>query len=160
MKEIWRNIDNYPYQISNKGRVRNNNEDIRSVSIGKNGYEKVVLYNYPNQKTFLIHRLVAIYFIPNPNKLKCVNHKNGIKTDNSIMNLEWCSHKQNSKHAFDYGLMNPPSGESHPAAKVNREKVSIIRKLRGYSQREIAKMFGICQTTVCEILAKKIWKEV
>lgn len=54
-----------------------------------------------NQKRFLAHRVIAKVFIPNPDNLPCVNHKNGIKTDNHIDNLEWCTWSQNHQHAYD-----------------------------------------------------------
>ena len=64
------------------------------------GYKYVRL----NQKNHTIHRLIAIHFIPNPENKRCVNHINGIKTDFSINNLEWCTHAENMRHATDMGL--------------------------------------------------------
>lgn len=70
--------------------------------MNNNGYYYVSLRLPKMQpKRMYIHRLIAIHFIPNPLNLPIINHKNGIKTDNRIDNLEWCTHKHNSRHSFD-----------------------------------------------------------
>ena len=104
MKEEWRDIAGYEglYQVSNFGRVKSLNynhtigkERILKPSITKRGYLMVVLFKNKKGKTFLIHRLVAQAFIPNPNNYPCVNHKSEIKTQNNVENLEWCDNKYN-----------------------------------------------------------------
>lgn len=105
------------YLVSNKGRIKSCNrvviiKDGREVFrkgkllkpyINKiNGYSYVVL-GY-NEKSLPIHRIVATAFIPNPQNKPTVNHKNGIKTDNCIDNLEWNTYSENNKHACDTGL--------------------------------------------------------
>lgn len=99
--EIWRNIKDYPdYQVSNMGRVKSlgNNktrkEKILKLQSDKDGYVIVGL----NSKTFKVHRLVAQAFIPNPNNYPVVNHKNEIKDDNRVENLEWCSIAYNNTY--------------------------------------------------------------
>ena len=72
--------------------------------INKYGYEQCTLMKDNKPKTFLVHRLVAITYIPNPNNYPQVNHINGIKNDNRIYNLEWCTVSKNTKHAFDNNL--------------------------------------------------------
>lgn len=73
------------------------------VKLEKSGYLRVQLHNKCN-KNFYLHRLIAETFIENPNNLKSINHINGIKTDNRIENLEWCTPSENLLHAYSNGL--------------------------------------------------------
>jgi hypothetical protein len=71
--------------------------------INHNGYTCVKL----NYKQIRLHRIIALLFIDNPLNKKCVNHINGIKSDNYVSNLEWCTHSENNKHAYRIGLKKP-----------------------------------------------------
>jgi hypothetical protein len=111
MKEIWKDIENYEgyYQVSNFGRVRSldriimRNNGIPQTWIGRvlipkrlpNGYLSVRLLSQKERKTAMIHRLVASAFIPNPNDLPVINHKDENKENNYVENLEWCTQKYN-----------------------------------------------------------------
>lgn len=96
--EIWKDIEGYEglYQVSNYGDVLSlyNNITLRQRRNYKN-YLFVKLYKNSVSKQFAVHRLVAQAFIPNPNNLPQVNHKNEIKDDNRPVNLEWCDAKYN-----------------------------------------------------------------
>ena len=81
-----------------------NEYNILKTSLSNCGYKRVALAKDNKMKTFSLHRLLAIHFIDNPNNYPCVNHKNGIKTDNRLENLEWCTSSQNAKHAYDNNL--------------------------------------------------------
>ena len=102
--EIWTDIENYEglYQISNKGRVRNSRSGrILIQKIKKrdsNSYRLIVLSKDNVQKCHSIHRLVAKAFLPNPNNLPCVNHKDENGENNNVKNLEWCTHKYNTNY--------------------------------------------------------------
>ena len=101
--EEWRAVKGYEgiYQISSLGRIRNFYGRILKPETARNGYKRITLWD---RKKYQIHRLVAIAFIPNPENKETVNHKNGVKTDNRVENLEWNTWSENSKHAYAIGL--------------------------------------------------------
>ena len=72
--------------------------------INRCGYEQVCLSKDGTQKTYLVHRLIADAFLPNPNGLPCVNHNDGNKSNNHVDNLEWVTRSENSKHAVEHNL--------------------------------------------------------
>lgn len=113
MKEIWKDIKGFEdwYEISNKGRVKSiDKRIIMKTNLSKSGYERLCLTKNGKSVHKVIHRLVAEAFIPNPNNYAQVNHKNGIKTDNRVENLEWCSASYNVKHAYVNNLKSNKKG--------------------------------------------------
>lgn len=111
--EIWKSLDflGYPdYMVSNMGRVKTldkyvnssyGSKQLRKSQIlkgkkDKDGYIEVCLWKNAKSKYFRLHRLVALAFLPNPNNLPIVNHKNEIKDDNRVENLEFCSVQYNT----------------------------------------------------------------
>lgn len=113
--EIWRTIDwvDSRYEVSNLGRVRSNIRGkyrILRQWDGGRGYLKIEI----NKKCFLVHRLVASAFIDNPNNFPQVNHKNEVKSDNRVENLEWCTPSYNT----NYGSRNARMVRSIQATQI------------------------------------------
>lgn len=103
--EEWRDVLGFEelYQVSNLGNVRTvkrGEATAMAQEEQRNGYLSVHLRNKGIERRASVHRLVAEAFIPNPDGLRDVNHKNGIKTDNRLENLEWMSHSDNMKHQY------------------------------------------------------------
>lgn len=123
---IWKPVVGYEssYLVSNTGEVRSRNRLVRDINhinrrllerslkprVDRSGYVTVRLNKEDKSKTCFVHRLVAEAFIPNPANLPEVNHKSGVKTDNTPANLEWVSHSENVKHAYRVGLNRNQKG--------------------------------------------------
>lgn len=128
--EIWEDIKGYDelYQVSNLGNVKSlpkekiskiigafkTKEKQLSKGINSGGYYIVILYKNGKKQTFSVHQLVAQAFIPNPENKPQINHINGIKTDNRVENLEWCSASENIQHAYNTGLNPILKGKDNP----------------------------------------------
>lgn len=134
MNEIWKDIDGYEglYEISNLGRVKSlprngtiKDAKILKYSVNKYGYYTVYLNKNGIQKTFTLHRLVAIAFINNHDNKKCIDHINTIKTDNSVENLRWVTVKENNNNPL---TLIKHIGKKHSSITKNKIKEKAIGK--------------------------------
>lgn len=122
-KERWEYAHGYDnnYKISSCGRVKSlkfSKEKYLKPKQNRSGYLEVLLYKNNEGKLHRVHRLVAEAFLPNPENKPEINHKDGDKTNNYVDNLEWCTRKENQKHAYITGLVGSISEIKH-RARVN-----------------------------------------
>ena len=166
MKEIWKPIPDFPeYFVSNRGIVISHKlGKIRILKPGFNGYGyKIVSICGENGPiTRAIHRLVLLAFIGKPPPKYETNHKNGVKTDNRVENLEWITHKENVQHSFDNNFQISARGEQNGKSKLKNGEVWLIKRLLGIETKilTIAKMFNVDSKTIRNIHAGKTWKHI
>lgn len=154
----WKSIKGYEdkYWISSTGLVKSDSRILKAY-ITKKGYLRITLYK-SGRKNHTIHRLVAEAFIPNPNSLPEINHKDGNKLNNQAGNLEWCTHQQNIDHAWTNGLRQSMKGEKSSFSKLNELQVRIIRRLKGdMTQKEIGKIFNVTRGNISNIQTSRKW---
>ena len=162
--ETWKDVVGYEglYRVSNLGRIRSfvrggQRGCILALTTHRQGYKIVKFYD---RKSYLVHRLVAESFIPNPEDKATVNHIDGNKANNRISNLEWATQSENNKHAFLTGL-KPFTQKQFEAAtrghKIDKSQVFQIRNLfdSGKSLLELSKAFHVSKAQVCRIVNHK-----
>lgn len=176
VKEIWKDVVGYEglYQVSNLGRVKSlerasgkgsgnryRPERILKQIVDKCGYLEITLCLKGIQKKFRVHRLIASAFIINIKNKSCVNHINGVKADNRVENLEWCTHSENLLHAYDLGLITT-KGERNSYSKLKESDVLEIRKRISMGEKNIdlANEFRVNPVTISDIKLRKTWSHI
>lgn len=157
------------YEVSTLGRVRRTIAAATGVPAGhllkprtgSNGYPRITLCDAGQHLTCPIHRLVAAAFLGDPAPGHNVNHKNGIKTDNRLENLEYTTQQENDAHARRIGLTDQ-RGSRSPNAKITEADVIEIRRLasEGILRKVIAQRFGLGCHYVSEIIVGRSWAHV
>lgn len=167
---IWKPIKGYEgrYEVSTWGQVRSLDRTVRNTkgvlahlrgkllnpAVGKAGYKVAFLRDGKESKAFSVHRLVALAFLPNAENKSEVNHKNGIRTDNRVSNLEWVTPSENKCHAYNNGL----NSQKH------RRKLtpSQVRELRNtdISLSQASKKFGVSMGCAQRARSKETYREV
>jgi len=167
--ENWKDIKGYEglYQISDKGNIKSIDRSVvrenhfiklkgqlKQCSINNRGYYSTTLCKNSHYQHFVIHKLVAIAFIPNPDNKEYINHKDGNKLNNSVDNLEWVTMSENNQHAYDIGLkigaatglfgaLNPSSKPIYMLSKSG----DIIKEFPGI--HEAARELNLSATNIC-----------
>ena len=151
------------YKVDENGNVFSvrNNKLLKRMMF-PSGYEYVHLCNGKGKtKLFRVHRLVAETFIPNPNNLPEVNHKDGDKLNNNVKNLEWCTNLENMRHSVETGLRNI-KGENNPSAKLTVKDVINIRKeyipkSKEFGTVALARKYGVTNVMIGKIIRNECW---
>ena len=150
------------YQADTFGNVWSmRNDKILKPNLEKYGYYRYKLSVAGNERCYLEHRLVALAFIPNPGNKPEINHLNGIKTDNRVENLEWCTRKENIRHALDTGLAKGSQkgkfGKEHNRSKPIYQ-YSLSGELIGEycSLKSAMILTGICNVGICSALNGRV----
>lgn len=154
------------YQITKDGDIWSKKSDRwLKPQVNGCGYVHIELNEKGNTKTFLIHRLVAIVFIPNPNGLPEINHKDGNKENNNNWNLEWSTSSENQIHAYKKGLQIHSKGEDWHPSKLTEKDIIYIRKncipkdLKvGYNA--LGRLFDVAAGTISDAFNKKTWRHI
>ena len=173
IREEWRPVIGFEqeYEVSSLGRVRSSGRMVRarggstqwrrgrmlSPRVSTQGYTRVALSRRSKREEAPIHRLVAEAFIgPRPER-NDINHKNGVKDDNRVSNLEYVTRGENLRHAYGTGLRPPTYGH----ALLTTEQVRYARKVHGsLTARQIAAELGCSVSAVWRLLNGTTWRHV
>lgn len=175
-EEIWKDVVGHEgfYKVSNKGRIISyhpvpHNKKSRDTPAPRllkprltpPTYLSVQFHAGGKSKNALVHRVVAEAFIPNPKALRCVNHKNSIRTDNRADNLEWVTHKENTAHGILKGFIDLQKTSAHWKGQKSDKAKEVINLSTGVlyeSALEAAKAHNIKYSTLKARLSNRVKK--
>jgi hypothetical protein len=148
------------YDVLSSGHVRNCKTQRVLKTYFHKGYQYLQLYSNGKDTNFDIHRLVALAFVPNPNNLPEVNHKDGNKENCWDWNLEWVSHRSNIHHAYLTGLNRNVGETHHEAILTNTQVLQIREEVSNTTYSKLALKFGVSESTIDSIIARRNWNHI
>ena len=162
------NVFSHPKTVKvgvNGGVRRQPMQTIKSFTCSKRtDHLRVYLAKEGKKFPRFVHRLVAQAYIPNPDNLPFINHKDGNPQNNAVENLEWCDGSYNSTHAYANGLKKPVhiKGENNGQSKLTADNVREIRRRRdsGETNASIARSFGVKPKTISMITLRQRWAHI
>jgi hypothetical protein len=165
MKYECKTIPGYEdYQVDTNGNVWSFKSGVKTAkkpSLRPNGYLSIMLFNNGKYKGYLVHRLIMLTFCGESNLQ--VNHIDGIKTNNNLTNLEYCTASENIRHAFKTGL-NKSKGEGNTNSKLTEKDVICIKKELLFNYHgliiELSKRYNVTPNVIQQIKKGKTWKHV
>ena len=173
MIEEWREVPGYEgyYSVSDRGNVRRDKQSrgaiagrVMTAKLSTNGYYHVDLSRNDEKRRFRIHRIVASAFLGvSPFPKAVINHKDGNKQNNVPENLEWCTSKENNRHAMEAGLTRHVGspGEKNGRAKLTETQVRIIRSLHGkISSNRLAALCNVARSLIQRIQKGEAWSHI
>lgn len=159
--EGYKAIQGGIYGVNDRGDVINiHHRKSLTQTPNKNGYLQVsVKTPWRKQNVIEVHVLVCKYHVPNPELKDQINHKDGNIYNNNSSNLEWVTHTENIRHAYETGL-NSSVGENHPSSKLTKNDVVRIKEMAklNISNYKIAKLYNVTASTIKKITTGKTWK--
>ena len=163
----WRIVArHYDYEVSDMGLVRRRTDHkLRGRwPVGRELTQTITNYGYLRvrigKRRIFVAALVAETFLGLRPEGHEINHKDGVKTNNKVDNLEWVTRSENIRHAYRNGLNVPVRGEQHAMAKLTEEAVREIRKFIGYRTAGIAAKYGVSTDTIKLVRQNKLWQHV
>ena len=157
------------YSASSLGNIRretpkrgtNRKRHLRVTRLSS-GYPYLSITRNRTRKNFFVHRLVLEAFVgPPPTPQHECNHKNGIRSDNRIENLEWVTRKQNMRHSFEILGRQTLKGSRHNKAKFSDDQIADIRQSpSSISNKELASQYGVSHSTIHRIRTYRLWKHL
>lgn len=159
--EIWRASSIEGYEVSSMGRVRNSVTGYvtRGIDNG-NGYKRILRRQGARKVGFYVHRLVGDAFIPNPENLPTINHKNFDRSDNRVDNLEWCSYQGNNQHCRHFSKAQKRRQGVRGLTLSEVEQMRALYTSGHHSQRSLSRLFGTSQKTVWGVVGRHTYNPV